>query len=1005
MDRYALRLPPLANHRLSMDNDQQLHGATRTLEQEQQVLASTVGDKVETIGKWRNPHNVVHVVHTRIMQGQADLVHLSRAHMALFKTFTLPSLRQQTNTNFLWIIWTDPELEECIKTEMMASIEGVSNSVVVLGAHARPHSDLRGLYGLFGEEELQQEDGLTDWIRKEVLVAGAAEPLVDYLQAAKTRLLIETNLDSDDALSKNYVESVQQQAVGAMGVQKVTKTIESHNQLAAAKEAARVEVLCPERHLEWRYYKPSDEGHLKGHLMQFLSGNENRDSCGIHSGTSTVYHVNATAGDLEGVKEMTLPICEETRPSSGEEQRTSERRLMSCRSRGVQQYEYIAGKSGPEHLEACPKGSYFCESSMHSSLGGPTFVVPSQIVKCNVMHQHRHGLFRSWRHDDSVNVEVAPIKYLPGTTHQGRFQVNVLGDKYMLAAIHLKSDHGSSLYTWNGDADSTGAVVSGVFSTPKERSLHHIDVCVIPRDKVCDAQISPQEDHDGHGSVESSNPASEAENHLVRSFPACQRRLHLLNQDTLAPTRNYLQTGVLLSRTPTASGVHNVLPSASTNDLHNIKTLIPEKTFESSQAQGHAWVILEHDFGVDQEEVLELRKDFEENIELILADAFRENCGDKDSPSCLQQRKLHALLRETTQGKLAEQVANSTSSAPKAHIQTRTTSKADIKTKLKVMLDTLERDATTVDQVPTNHRPHAFVNGSIISLTTKAEDSNVIEYMWIRDAGSNELLAAKAYSTADLAPTLVAIIPKESTSVIVLAYCSKHGVWRSENIQVSHKFNIPFWNKRKSQETKDDESAIEASEAVQESALPSERDITTPNTEELARNVENPVSLLDSKLLMIEKAHANKFNTDGSPELHHPMISVNRTFVEVGVPHPMDPKGPHFIEYIWLRDVNTSQLVAARAFHATDQMATMAASVRPGTTLVRAYAYCNKHGVWTSRLANVKHRKKISFYNRDHAEELERKTNERAISQPKKKIPFYNKIRSAEIADAAALGA
>jgi hypothetical protein len=53
---------------------------------------------------WSNDHNVVHVIQTRFQQHQPDLVHLGRARLALFKTFCLRTVSQQTSGQFLWII-------------------------------------------------------------------------------------------------------------------------------------------------------------------------------------------------------------------------------------------------------------------------------------------------------------------------------------------------------------------------------------------------------------------------------------------------------------------------------------------------------------------------------------------------------------------------------------------------------------------------------------------------------------------------------------------------------------------------------------------------------------------------------------------------------------------------------------------------------------------------------------------------------------------------------------
>uniref|UniRef100_A0A7S2V9E6 Uncharacterized protein n=1 Tax=Entomoneis paludosa TaxID=265537 RepID=A0A7S2V9E6_9STRA len=617
-DRFALRLPPLA-HRLA---DKVSSGNSKRNRKQQihrlaQVSVSAIGQKDRDVGKWTNAHNVVHVIHTRFMQHQSGLVNLGNARMDLFKTFTLPSIRQQTNQEFLWIVWTDSSIRGKVRYEMLEAASSIPN-VVVLGAEQQQDTDFRHLNGL-------EKDQLV-----EVYITGNQQMLMDYHEAAKTRLLVETNLDADDAFSKNFVESVQSQAVDTIG---------------QSKNEKQLEVLCPERHLEWRYYKPDDEEHWKGHLIQF----HNKDVC-INSGLSIGYHVQASAVQLKGVMNQEHQVLQNQMEACGtnesqDKTQKHERRITPCNGQGTRKFTYVKEQEGPEHLDKCPQDSFPCESHSHSSLGGPTFMIPSQTITCHV-----EGSFG----DHTVDVEVTPSKYSPGTTKQSKFSLDVLSGDYMLAAVHLKSNIGASLYTWSTESGETGGTRYGTFSTPKERALHHLDICVIPRDNVCSKEDSVE-------ARMSQRPASTTK----RSKPTvddgedealsneCQRPLQLLNQDTLAPTRNYFQTGVLMARTPTASGMKNVVPETSTASKgKGTKNSIPEDAFESSEAQGHAWIILEHDFGVDLEEVSFLRANFEENMEQILTDAVVGQCQHRFSCHDSSTHALKSLLQKVKRRKL-----------------------------------------------------------------------------------------------------------------------------------------------------------------------------------------------------------------------------------------------------------------------------------------------------------------------------------------------------------------
>ncbi len=73
--------------------------------------------------------NVVHIVHTRFMQNQPDLIHLAKARLELFQTVCLPSMSNQTTQNFVWIILTDPNLIESIKEEMVQLLTPYQNYI------------------------------------------------------------------------------------------------------------------------------------------------------------------------------------------------------------------------------------------------------------------------------------------------------------------------------------------------------------------------------------------------------------------------------------------------------------------------------------------------------------------------------------------------------------------------------------------------------------------------------------------------------------------------------------------------------------------------------------------------------------------------------------------------------------------------------------------------------------------------------------------------------------
>ena len=59
----------------------------------------------EYMTSWRNSREIVHVIYTRFMQHQPNLVELGKARLELFKTFCLTTIAEQTNQQFFESVW------------------------------------------------------------------------------------------------------------------------------------------------------------------------------------------------------------------------------------------------------------------------------------------------------------------------------------------------------------------------------------------------------------------------------------------------------------------------------------------------------------------------------------------------------------------------------------------------------------------------------------------------------------------------------------------------------------------------------------------------------------------------------------------------------------------------------------------------------------------------------------------------------------------------------------
>jgi superoxide reductase len=86
--------------------------------------------------------------------------------------------------------------------------------------------------------------------------------------------------------------------------------------------------------------------------------------------------------------------------------------------------------------------------------------------------------------------------------------------------------------------------------------------------------------------------------------------------------------------------------------------------------------------------------------------------------------------------------------------------------------------------------------------------------------------------------------------------------------------------------------------------------------------------------------------TDAAVEKHVPVVTVNGNTVEVNVgsvTHPMEEK--HFIEWIALETKNGNQLKYLKPGDAPKAVF----ALTDGDEVIRAYAYCNLHGLWADK--------------------------------------------------------
>jgi desulfoferrodoxin (superoxide reductase-like protein) len=119
---------------------------------------------------------------------------------------------------------------------------------------------------------------------------------------------------------------------------------------------------------------------------------------------------------------------------------------------------------------------------------------------------------------------------------------------------------------------------------------------------------------------------------------------------------------------------------------------------------------------------------------------------------------------------------------------------------------------------------------------------------------------------------------------------------------------------------------------------------------------------LELQVADLEKKNLSTVNSDGAPDKHIPQVSVEPAKsntngssgsllfnVKVTVPHVMDAEKPHYIQFVWLKDMKKGNVVAVKAFQASTDDTTpptlMAVNLKAGMK-VKPLLFCNLHGLW-----------------------------------------------------------
>ena len=196
---------------------------------EKELLPQTID---ATTDEKSQPPQIFHILETRFMQNQPDLVELAKARLQLFEAICLPTVVQQTAWgNFLWIIRTDPDLHVDIRRELVEMLNE-------RGALTTKENDIgkieeRALTFVIGSNDnyivansttvnpqirpFDVHDMFSNMLSKpDKIFAGNVEHVkstLDGLSSKAKDVVLWTRLDADDGLSVDFLKYIQDQMI------------------------------------------------------------------------------------------------------------------------------------------------------------------------------------------------------------------------------------------------------------------------------------------------------------------------------------------------------------------------------------------------------------------------------------------------------------------------------------------------------------------------------------------------------------------------------------------------------------------------------------------------------------------------------------------------------------------------------------------------------------------------------------------------------------------------
>lgn len=252
---------------------------------------STVSNKLNNTEDTTRP---IIILKSRFMQFQPNLTALGRARLQLFETFCLPTILGQVDTDFLWILRTDPDLDRSLLDPLMNLLEPHQSRFFLIASNDNTEG--------FRQLDVESMD----------VLSGDRDVLKRAVEDSRNRWVVEIRLDADDGLHKELIGTVRGVAT---------------NYILSEAPSLDWRALCVGRSINWHSGALAPLAEIDPNVADtrnippegILTDPTKRHLSCITPGLSYILPPNVTSPPAIGhhVLHESIPACDESHETSG----------------------------------------------------------------------------------------------------------------------------------------------------------------------------------------------------------------------------------------------------------------------------------------------------------------------------------------------------------------------------------------------------------------------------------------------------------------------------------------------------------------------------------------------------------------------------------------------------------------------------------------------------------------------------------------------------------------